>query len=239
MLKFSMKNLAVFLVGVISLVLGFYTLNFYDHELSSSPEQWGQLGDYIGGVLNPILSFTTIVILIVTVGIQSKQLESSQEELALTREELQRTAEATARQANHFEKDAKLKEYLVLIDKLATRINRNFNENKLDGERSLHGFVSAYASVGMCNYVNRVVACYANDGSSTQRVVSWIESDLGRLSQLILCYERISNEGGYKLAEVSPIPKFYQREFGDLVEILSFFDMLSEELKEFYCSSFS
>lgn len=234
MIEVSTKKIAIFLSSVIFTTIGFYAVNFHDHDLSGNPEQWGQLGDYIGGVLNPVLSFTTIVILIITVGIQSKQLKSSQEELALTREELQRTAEATARQANHFEKEAKLKEYLVLIDKLATRVNRNFNENKLDGERSLHGFVSAYISESSDSYISRVVAYYERDGSNTQRVVQWVVNDLERLSQLIVCYERISNGDNEESGELSPIPRFYQMEFGDLAETLNSFEMMVDELKEFY-----
>ena len=47
-------------------------LNFH---LSKNPEVWGQFGDFVGGVLNPILSFITVVILIITTIYQQKQYE--------------------------------------------------------------------------------------------------------------------------------------------------------------------
>lgn len=50
-------------------------LNFH---LSKNPEVWGQFGDFVGGVLNPILSFITVVILIITTIYQQKQYENSE-----------------------------------------------------------------------------------------------------------------------------------------------------------------
>ncbi len=63
---------------VISAVLAFlvlfsYFAQFYlnlHYPVSDDPEQWGQLGDYIGGVLNPLLSFVSIVLLIRSLSIQ-------------------------------------------------------------------------------------------------------------------------------------------------------------------------
>ncbi|ENW8976562.1 hypothetical protein [Escherichia coli] len=49
-----------------------------DFHLSKSPEVWGQFGDFVGGVLNPILSFITVVILIITTIYQQKQYENSE-----------------------------------------------------------------------------------------------------------------------------------------------------------------
>lgn len=51
------------------------TLSFHT---SHSPEVWGQFGDFIGGLLNPILSFITVMILIVTSLHQQKQYENSE-----------------------------------------------------------------------------------------------------------------------------------------------------------------
>lgn len=50
--------------------LGFHT--------SHDPEVWGQFGDFVGGILNPILSFITVLILIVTSLYQQKQYENSE-----------------------------------------------------------------------------------------------------------------------------------------------------------------
>jgi len=56
-----------------ALVCGSYILRFGFNEnfsISDSPEHWGQLGDYIGGLLNPSLSFISIMLLIKSLTIQ-------------------------------------------------------------------------------------------------------------------------------------------------------------------------
>ena len=70
---------------------------------SERQDVWGQFGDFIGGTVNPILSFLSLLALVFTVVLQTRQLENSREELAnskteleATREELKRSAQAQA-----------------------------------------------------------------------------------------------------------------------------------------------
>ncbi|WP_447590680.1 hypothetical protein [Aquipseudomonas campi] len=58
---------------LILLVLFSYVLQFYVNlgfSVSADPEVWGQLGDYVGGMLNPLLSFISIVLLIKSLTLQ-------------------------------------------------------------------------------------------------------------------------------------------------------------------------
>lgn len=56
---------------IITLALLFYYLNFgVGNELSDSAEIWAQFGDYFGGVVNPILSFLSIILLIRSLNLQ-------------------------------------------------------------------------------------------------------------------------------------------------------------------------
>lgn len=59
-----MKWGAVVSAFFIAIVWGGYFLHFGNGDLSTSTEVWGQFGDYVGGVINPILSFVTIILLI-------------------------------------------------------------------------------------------------------------------------------------------------------------------------------
>lgn len=68
---------------------------------SEKQEVWGQFGDFIGGTVNPVLSFLSLLALVFTVVLQTRQLENSRTELAnskaeleATREEMRRSAEA-------------------------------------------------------------------------------------------------------------------------------------------------
>lgn len=40
-----------------------YIINFYNNGISTDPEIWGQFGDYIGGLLNPVLSLINLIVL--------------------------------------------------------------------------------------------------------------------------------------------------------------------------------
>ncbi|TCZ21616.1 hypothetical protein [Pantoea agglomerans] len=69
-------NISVTTALCILLIASSYAWWFYihlDRPLSPSGEQWGQFGDFFGGILNPLLSFMTICILIRTSIHQEKQ----------------------------------------------------------------------------------------------------------------------------------------------------------------------
>ena len=61
-------------------------------------EKLGQVGDFIGGTLNPLFALFSFMLLLITVKIQNKSLKNSQEELKFTREELARSANAQEKQ---------------------------------------------------------------------------------------------------------------------------------------------
>ncbi|GAA6152824.1 hypothetical protein [Pseudoteredinibacter isoporae] len=59
---------------LICIVVTAYFLQFYvflGYELSDKTEDWAQLGDYFGGILNPVLSFISIVLLIRSLSLQN------------------------------------------------------------------------------------------------------------------------------------------------------------------------
>lgn len=73
---------------VIAAIFFFYFLNCND-GLSSDQVKWGTFGDFIGGTPNLVLSFLSLIALLLTIVLQSKELES-------TRIELKRSASAQA-----------------------------------------------------------------------------------------------------------------------------------------------
>ncbi|EZO04660.1 hypothetical protein FA352_23405 [Pseudomonas aeruginosa] len=71
-----------------SLVLLSYIAQFYFNlgfVISDSPEAWGQLGDYIGGTLNPLLSFVSIVLLIRSLSLQMEANKELKREVEAAR----------------------------------------------------------------------------------------------------------------------------------------------------------
>ena len=43
-------------------VFGTYALFFLNAGISSDPDKWGTLGDYFGGLMNPVVSFATLIV---------------------------------------------------------------------------------------------------------------------------------------------------------------------------------
>lgn len=66
--KYFVGGILLFVLVVISS----YIINFYDHPIASDTGAWGELGDYIGGILNPILSFTSLVLLLKSLNLQNQ-----------------------------------------------------------------------------------------------------------------------------------------------------------------------
>ena len=79
----SKKVLAVimFMICLSSLVPISYFLNFGHMDISDKPENWAAFGDFIGGVLNPLLSFAAFIGVLITVFMQQAQLKQNQKQL--------------------------------------------------------------------------------------------------------------------------------------------------------------
>jgi hypothetical protein len=87
----------VYVIGV--LVASFYLVFFWRNGLSNDPSDWGTLGDYFGGLMNPVVSFGT---LIVAYAVWKQQ----REELRLTKEALEdqaKTAEQHRQEQRFFD----------------------------------------------------------------------------------------------------------------------------------------
>lgn len=105
---------AVFSVLTILLL---YLFNFHSTtNISKDPAAWGQFGDYVGGILNPVLAFITLIGLFFTIILQGKQLENSRIELDQAQAELELTRKELRRQANANARTAQLSTINLLID---------------------------------------------------------------------------------------------------------------------------
>lgn len=73
-------NAAASTVPVALVLLALYFYKFHG-GLSGDPAVWGQLGDYIGGLLNPFFSFIALLALLYTIRLQSEEMRNSTAEL--------------------------------------------------------------------------------------------------------------------------------------------------------------
>lgn len=75
-----------------------YVTKFWKSGTSLNPDAWGQLGDYFGGILNPIIGLGTIFLLLVNLKIQKQELALTRKELASTNDALKTQTELADRQ---------------------------------------------------------------------------------------------------------------------------------------------
>lgn len=229
--------IGIFVSALLSILIvyGFYFFKF-NGDLSIKHEVWGGFGDFIGGTLNPILSFLALIALLVTIKIQTNQLFLSRRELELTKVELEKTADATQKQADHLERESIRSDIYKIIDKLSSRINENFNSENLTFVMGRSISLNSIFIHGMDLNKNLLLEQmhddYQDDSSHTFTVIKWIESDLIRLSYYIELYEGVSKSS----KTTTPFNKFYRDEFEVIVMGLFPLNMVKQEVYDFYCA---
>ena len=92
-------------VGKIALILGViffisvitsYIWKFHGTTISGDPGHWGVFGDFVGGIVNPLLGLVTIWLLTVSLHQNNEMLDQARAELKATLEELKRGQEIQA-----------------------------------------------------------------------------------------------------------------------------------------------
>lgn len=69
-----------FIAAVAFAVLLTYVLKF-GTSLSSDRDEWGVFGDYLGGVLNPLVGIVTVLLVLINVRLQRQELKNSIQEM--------------------------------------------------------------------------------------------------------------------------------------------------------------
>ena len=124
------KGILIIATMIIILVLALYIFNFDTKKFADSNEIWGQFGDYVGGTLNPALSFLALIALLYTIKLQSRGLRLSTLELEATRKELSETKDIHRKQSLIMDEQSKQiivdnfeSTYFKLIDSIRLTIN--------------------------------------------------------------------------------------------------------------------
>jgi hypothetical protein len=85
-----------------------YAWRFRGRTLSADPAQWGQFGDFVGGLLNPVLSSATLTLICATALLQHRQLEETRREAAAVAAATSRAEGVLARQVRALESSVQL-----------------------------------------------------------------------------------------------------------------------------------
>ena len=92
--KFYSRVSLVATIGICAWVgaLLLYLARFYSQPISDSADKWGQFGDYLGGVVNPIIGLATVVLIAMSLVTQRQELRATQNELKSSNSETRRMA---------------------------------------------------------------------------------------------------------------------------------------------------
>ncbi|EAQ67567.1 hypothetical protein MED121_16609 [Marinomonas sp. MED121] len=206
-------------------VITSYLINF-GSAWSSEQGDWGTFGDFVGGTLNPLMSFMALIALLYTIVLQSKELE-------LTRVELTRSANESVKQSKYFASQQQRDDTYRLISKLSDRINNTYNNNNLSGNKSIHAALIGQLDVHENDAFYHLVDDMDDPLSQGYSIVKYLESDLIYLSDLINEYEKISKEIS---SEKTPLKLFYKKEYEHLVTKFCELKWFDRKLSDFYVS---
>ena len=111
--------------------IGFYlgTLAAYILKDDIDSEFLGQVGDFLGGFLNPLFALLSFIALLITIVFQSEELKNSREELKLTRKELAKSAEAQEKSFQILEQQRFENTFFSLLENINSNI-KYFKENR-------------------------------------------------------------------------------------------------------------
>lgn len=124
-------------IGMIVLIIFLIIFIYYclvgnQSDFHFNAENMGQLGDYIGGLLNPILAFSSFMALLYTIRLQSEELKATRKELAISETAQKKSEEALVKQLEI----AQQQQFETTFFSLLEQINKVANklESKLSSE---------------------------------------------------------------------------------------------------------
>ncbi|MDR7332003.1 hypothetical protein [Roseateles asaccharophilus] len=106
--------------GAVTLLVVAYVIRFgwvLNLPLASDPGDWGAFGDYVGGIVNPLIALMALIWLVESVRIQRR-------ELAATRDELRKAATAQATQVLLAAKTAKISAVSTMLQSVQSEIEQ-------------------------------------------------------------------------------------------------------------------
>ncbi|PLA40034.1 hypothetical protein CYK00_07505 [Neisseria sicca] len=154
-------------IAILTIPTFYYYLKFHNSfmlrnflaKLSDDPAIWGTFGDYLGGTLNPIISFLAFIGLLYTIRQQAQEMKA-------TRDELERTAEQQSRQSEIFNLQqfestffSLLEQYNKIVETLVKNVDEinkyNRTHNSIDS--FINEIYEKYSEIYQSNVCNNQI----------------------------------------------------------------------------------
>ncbi len=142
-IKLQWLNKLIFLAIILFIVvIGIYFFNF-NNGFSVEKSEWGAFGDFIGGTLNPMFAFLSLIAIIYTIKIQTEELEYTKEELEKSRIAQEKQSKSFQIQNNSIKQQTfentffrLLEHHNSLIDELYKETDELYNKIVIKGDNN-------------------------------------------------------------------------------------------------------
>ncbi|MCG8092939.1 MAG: hypothetical protein JAZ17_04795 [Candidatus Thiodiazotropha endolucinida] len=98
----TVKRSRIFVATIFGITIGAYLLWFFvvqEQDLSKQTATWGAFGDFIGGILNPLIAYSAFYWLTVSVLVQKRELQETKQALVDSSKAQQEQAKSAFRSA--------------------------------------------------------------------------------------------------------------------------------------------
>lgn len=167
-----MKMIKFACISLIALAAFVYSLRFgFEFFYNQGTDVWGQFGDFMGGVLNPILSFISICLLIKSVNLQLDSNKGLSEEIK-RQEKIEDYKKFEMRFFSLLEaQDSNFDKFRILLeDEEATDL-----EAQDDLALKVEPLKNEYKAGNAVTYIDDSLSVLVKAGIDTERVISWLE----------------------------------------------------------------
>lgn len=240
-----LANTVPYVVAIsVLLYLSLFILNLYFSKFGWPPANegdYGTFGDFIGGTLNPIFGFTTIMLLVWSLRKQVEELELTRQELKETRLETERSSNALEIQARYMMRDAKLKELNNVLSCQLDMIKETLNTQVFSKNHTTNGRFHATFS-DFINYdfkIENYQDEFRNDLIATSKnqtnlAFTALEKQLSQLSELAIEYSKESNNKIYAKPYIEYAKSLINKilHFKESIELKNSLEKLNGELSE-------
>ena len=156
-----MKKILTTSVLIMIIVWGAYYLNFgINGDVSQKTDVWGQFGDYVGGVLNPILSFISIYLLINSLSLQRQANASLVDEI------------------KRQEKLEDFKKFELRFFHLVDSLDKTFSRFKVcigDIESKDDGVFEEYKGGAAVTYIEDSIFALVDESVDKRIIIKWLD----------------------------------------------------------------
>ena len=129
-------------VAAFLIILGLYIAYFKNLSITNDSATWGTFGDYLGGTLNPIISFLALIGLLYTIHQQAQEMQATREELKQAAEQQRQQVEQQSRQSEIFNLQQFESTFFSLLEqhnKIIEKVETDLNKINGDIERRYKG----------------------------------------------------------------------------------------------------